>query len=650
MERRFAHLALMTFLITAILLALPAISHGIPSASAQGALVQMFLFHASDNPDCEDILENDLPALQEKYGDQLVVQLLDVGNAGALDLLQSLEATAGVSADEIPLPAAFLGDTALLGKDQIRAELDETIAGLLSAGGAAFPVPQAAAPAPTLELIPTVTPHPAGSVEGAVHVMLFFSPTCPHCKHIRADVMPPLYEKYGEKLVVREFDVSDPYNFALELAIEEKAGMPEDQRGYIPLVIIGNYLLPNATVIESELDRLISELLAQGGSPWTIDPMFFEPPTGTVTPPASSVTATPVPTVHMAYFSKAGCQECDRATYEIHYLEEKYPFLEVSVFDINEYAELNEWLSTKYDVPEVYRLTAPAIFVGDDYLVGKDVTTANIEKLIQKYQQEGAATTWENWEEEAPKAASSIIDRFQSLGVFTVLAAGLIDGLNPCAFATLVFFISYLAFTGRKGREILFVGAAFALGVFLTYLLVGLGLYQVLQRLPFLTTLARWLYGITAALCLILALMSLIDYFTARRGRPEDMRLRLPLRLRRRINTLIRESASAQAIAGAAFVSGLLVSLIELACTGQVYLPTILFVMGIPEMRARATLYLILYNLMFILPLVVVFFLAYYGTTSEQLGKFLNRHTASIKLATSALFVVLGVWLITLLL
>lgn len=640
----------MTFLIVAIILALPAISQGLASTSAQGARVQMFLFHAPDSPNCQDILENDLPALQEKYGDQLVVQLLDVGNAGALDLLQGLEATAGISADETPLPAAFLGDTALLGKDQIRAELDETIAGLLRAGGAAFPVPQAAAPAPTPAIIPTVTPHPAGAVEGAVHVMLFFSPTCPHCEHIRADVMPPLYEKYGEKLVVREFDVSDPYNFALELAIEEKAGMPEDQRGYIPLVIVGNYLLPNATVIESELDRLVSELLAQGGSPWTIDPMFFEPPTGTVTPPAPSVTATPVPSVHMAYFTKAGCQECDRATYEIHYLEDKYPFLEVSAFDVNEYAELNEWLSAKYNVPEVYRLTAPAIFVGDNYLVGKDVTTANIEELIQKYQQEGAPPTWENWEEEAPKAASSIIDRFQSLGVFTVLAAGLIDGLNPCAFATLVFFISYLAFTGRKGREILFVGAAFALGVFLIYLLVGLGLYQVLQRLPFLTTLARWLYGITAALCLILAVMSLMDYFTARRGRPEDMRLRLPFRLRRRINTLIRESASAQAIAGAAFVSGLLVSLIELACTGQVYLPTILFVMGIPEMRARATLYLILYNLMFILPLVVVFLLAYYGTTSEQLGQFLNRHTASIKLATSALFVILGVWLITLLL
>ena len=70
-----------------------------------------------------------------------------------------------------------------------------------------------------------------------------------------------------------------------------------------------------------------------------------------------------------------------------------------------------------------------------------------------------------------------------------------------------------------------------ALGVFLTYLLVGLGLYQVLQRLPFLTTLGKWVYGFTAALCLILAVLSIIDYLAARRGRPEEMRLRLPLRV-----------------------------------------------------------------------------------------------------------------------
>jgi cytochrome c biogenesis protein CcdA len=240
----------------------------------------------------------------------------------------------------------------------------------------------------------------------------------------------------------------------------------------------------------------------------------------------------------------------------------------------------------------------------------------------------------------------SIIERFRSFGLLTVLAAGLVDGLNPCAFATIVFFISYLAFVGRQGREVLTVGSAFALGVFLTYLGVGMGLLKFLASLPFLDALSRWVYGLTAALCLFLALGSLYDWWQARRGKPEEMRLKLPARLRRWINRVIREGAGLRAFVPVAFVTGAVISVIELACTGQVYLPTILFVLGVPGLRAKAMLYLVLYNLVFVLPLVAVFLLAYFGTTSQQLAQLINRQAATIKLATAGLFVLLAGWLV----
>jgi hypothetical protein len=62
-------------------------------------------------------------------------------------------------------------------------------------------------------------------------------------------------------------------------------------------------------------------------------------------------------------------------------------------------------------------------------------------------------------------------------------------------------------------------------------------------------------------------------------------------------------------------------------------------------LRLQAGLYLLLYNLMFILPLVVVFVLAYSGTTSQQLGLFVHRHAATIKLAAAGLFLLLAGWL-----
>lgn len=179
---------------------------------------------------------------------------------------------------------------------------------------------------------------------------------------------------------------------------------------------------------------------------------------------------------------------------------------------------------------------------------------------------------------------------------------------------------------------------------------MGFGVLKFLAALPFLSGISRWVYGLTAVLCLALAAGSLYDWWQARRGKVEAMRLKLPTRLRRWINRTVREGAGLRAFVPVTFVTGIVISLIELACTGQVYLPTILFVLGVPELRLQAGLYLLLYNLMFILPLVVVFVLAYFGTTSQQLGLFIQRHTATVKLATAGLFVLLAAWMVVTLL
>jgi len=229
----------------------------------------------------------------------------------------------------------------------------------------------------------------------------------------------------------------------------------------------------------------------------------------------------------------------------------------------------------------------------------------------------------------------------------TVVAAGLVDGLNPCAFATLIFFVSYLTLSGHKGREIIFVGLAFTAGVFIAYVTIGLGFYKVLDILgETLQALTRVVYGLTAALCIGFAVFNIIDYFKVRAGNLEDMSLKLPKGLRARINAVIREGRRNEAYVIGAFVTGLLIALLELACTGQVYLPTIIFVSSMPQLRLQAIFYLILYNLLFILPLVVVFILAYFGTTSKDLTNFLKKHAGAVKLGMSMLFVILGSWLI----
>jgi cytochrome c biogenesis protein CcdA len=152
-------------------------------------------------------------------------------------------------------------------------------------------------------------------------------------------------------------------------------------------------------------------------------------------------------------------------------------------------------------------------------------------------------------------------------------------------------------------------------------------------------------YGLTALLCAVLAILSLRDALRARGGQLDDMSLALPHRLRMRINATIRKGRNSRAFVFGAFGTGLVVSVLELACTGQVYLPTIIFVVSQPDLRARAVSLLVLYNLCFIFPLFIVFAAAYYGTGSKQLTQFLQRHAAAVKLGMAILFAGLALWL-----
>ncbi|OQY41466.1 MAG: hypothetical protein B6242_17335 [Anaerolineaceae bacterium 4572_78] len=142
-----------------------------------------------------------------------------------------------------------------------------------------------------------------------------------------------------------------------------------------------------------------------------------------------------------------------------------------------------------------------------------------------------------------------------------------------------------------------------------------------------------------------LAALSFSDYLKIRRGELSDISLQLPKFLKKRIHKTIRTHSRMNGYIWAAFVAGVLVSVFELACTGQVYLPTIIFVIGIADMRLTAFAYLVLYNLMFVTPLIIVFGVTYLGTSSKQLTTVFQQHAGAVKILTTVLFGVLGIWL-----
>ncbi len=326
-------------------------------------------------------------------------------------------------------------------------------------------------------------------------------------------------------------------------------------------------------------------------------------------------------------------------------LKAKYPQIVVDQRNPKTEQTLFEAMGTRYDVPELKRLITPAVFVGDTALIG-ELDEQGLENAIQKHLKTGVTSRLKEAEALKDTAETEIVNRYHGFGILTVAGAGLLDGINPCAFATIVFFISYMNLVGRGRKEMLIAGGAFAFAVFVTYLLLGLGTLSFMNYINQFSGIAKCVYLLAATATFALAGLSLYDAVKAKQGKTKDILLQLPRALKQRIHKVIREQTRTSGVIAGALVIGFVISALELVCTGQVYLPTLTFVAGIEGMRAHAISYLILYNIMFIVPLLVVFGCVYWGTTSMQLGGILQKNFVSVKVGMGFLLFGLGIWLV----
>ena len=256
--------------------------------------------------------------------------------------------------------------------------------------------------------------------------------------------------------------------------------------------------------------------------------------------------------------------------------------------------------------------------------------------------------------------AVDLVAYFKTFVPAAVVFAGLSDGINPCAFTVIVFFISFLALQGYRKVELILIGLAFILAVFLTYLGIGLGIFNFFYRFAGFWAVTHLFNIIIGILSIIFGVFAIYDFIIFKKtGSTEDLLLRLPKPIKERIHKVIgffyRKSPQEKQekfkpplgrLLFSALVTGFLVSLLEAVCTGQVYLPTISFVLKSTTLKFAALGYLLLYNIMFIVPLIIIFVLALLGTSSQQFANFLKKHLGLIKILMIVLFFGLGIYLL----
>ncbi|MDA3850106.1 MAG: DUF1573 domain-containing protein [Spirochaetaceae bacterium] len=335
------------------------------------------------------------------------------------------------------------------------------------------------------------------------------------------------------------------------------------------------------------------------------------------------------------YYYSPGCRSCEE------FLVREIPLLEES---LQRGLAFRTWNILQGDVMESVETqalernlawTQVPVIVGRHFLLqGEDEIKDHLHEALQ----------WESSGRDYSIGRSE--KRGFNLAILPVFFAGLLDGVNPCAFTTIIFLISALTVFGRRRREILLIGLAFTLAVFVSYYAVGLGLFSALRLFSGFTIVSQIISWLLLGGLVVLALFSFRDGWLCYKGRAKEMTLQLPEIIKKRMKTSIKDYARSSALVGGALLLGVTVSLFELACTGQVYLP-ILAWMAQQNEQPMAWAWLLLYNLGFILPLAGVFWAAWTGIKSQRIIELYQRRMAPVKVALGFFF--LGMALLLLL-
>ena len=208
-----------------------------------------------------------------------------------------------------------------------------------------------------------------------------------------------------------------------------------------------------------------------------------------------------------------------------------------------------------------------------------------------------------------------------------ILSTGFVDGINPCAFAVLLFFIAFLYTIKRTKASIWKMGVTYIIAIFLAYFLIGIGLMKA-----FIFTGAPHLMArISAYLLIFLGLVNLYNHFSRHK-----IKLGVPGFSKEFIKRWMYE-----ATIPAAFVVGFLVGLCTFPCSGGMYV-AIIGLLAASSTYVEGLAYLVIYNVMFVMPLVIILLFASSKRMTDKLDKWERSKSGLIRLISGIIMLAVG--------
>lgn len=219
--------------------------------------------------------------------------------------------------------------------------------------------------------------------------------------------------------------------------------------------------------------------------------------------------------------------------------------------------------------------------------------------------------------------------------ITVVLLSAAIDSINPCAIGVLILMISVIMGGGKSTKRLLLLGGAYIFAIFFTYLVAGLGLVYFFTSIPI--AVAEYLSLFVGLLVIAAGMFEIKDYFWYGRG----FSLQIPGYFAKKIH----DYSNSKATLGGVMFLGAFVAAVELPCTGAPYL-AIISILSI-DFSFNAFLLLVLYNLIFVLPLIIILFMVAGGAKLSAVKKWKEESKGAMRLFLGLLLIGLG-WLLIL--
>ena len=339
----------------------------------------------------------------------------------------------------------------------------------------------------------------------------------------------------------------------------------------------------------------------------------------------------------VVYFYSSKCLACKSNKAFIANLE-KIDGVNLVTYNVDEVdcSSIQVAYAQHFGVKEEDSLHVPYIYYGTKAL---ELLPANHNEVLDDILMYVENGNFENFEYDDSKCNTSVFEDFlQKMTIPGILLAGLLDGINPCAISMLMVFYSFLILTENK-KKIISMSALFIAGIFLANFLFGLGVKTFYDAFAGNSIILYSLYGVAILMCMTAIILNTIDIVNSKKN--IAAKNQLPDRIKYFLGNVLQGSVFSKFAVVIALFVGFLVGVVELACTGQIYFPTLTYLVQSTNYGVESILLLIAYNIMFVLPLIVVTVLAGIVKEPERIKNKIMSKNWLIKLIANIFFAIM---------